>query len=720
MTIELRGETMKRRRIGALASLFLGLLWTGCTQAPVPPSWKYSNFKEVGFDPFPGMDFQGREVKLSDDDIKGRVVWNLWSGDNASFWDWLSNHGFGTADLLKVVDSPRDQRFQTYGIFNQPGFKRPAQPDQYGLYIDEPREAKYDLDSKIDTYTYGRSTGIMGLRLFPNPKFDAAAKANWKPDLYRTDSKYFTDPKLVRPYVVGMACSFCHAGPDPTNPPANPNEPEYGNLNDYVGQHYFKVGEVFGHTLGEDNFIWQLLHSNPPGTLDTSFIATDYLNNPGTMNGIFNVVGRLQVAVPEHVTGGALSLLKVHDPQLTPRVLKEGADSVGFDAALSRVYLNIGEYWEEWLHHFNPLVGVKRQSPIRVKDAQKLSPHWNWSEQHAPALAKYFIDVAHPLKLADAPGGKKYLTADEKVLNRGKLVFAQTCAHCHSSKQPPAPIHPNSPEGRKWFEQEVMKPDFLDNNFLSADIRVPVTEVKTNATRAVASNALRDHVWDNFSSETYKTLPKVGSIQVWNPFTGKDTPWEVPDGGRGYYRPPSLVSVWCCAPFLHNNALGKHVHAVDVDSRMEAFNDAVEKMFWTEKRLGKDSIWRTTAESSIQIPKSYVPWLADLADADGFIHIGPIPKGTPVNLLANTNLELKGWSQKRNLVHLLAHTLSALKEIKKTGLTGKEATQRLLALVPDFYKLSSCPDFVEDRGHYFATPLPDADKRALIEFMKTF
>jgi len=27
---------------------------------------------------------------------------------------------------------------------------------------------------------------------------------------------------------------------------------------------------------------------------------------------------------------------------------------------------------------------------------------------------------------------------------------------------------------------------------------------------------------------------------------------------------------------------------------------------------------------------------------------------------------------------------------------------------------------VQDRGHYFGTSLPDSDKRALIEFMKTF
>ena len=30
------------------------------------------------------------------------------------------------------------------------------------------------------------------------------------------------------------------------------------------------------------------------------------------------------------------------------------------------------------------------------------------------------------------------------------------------------------------------------------------------------------------------------------------------------------------------------------------------------------------------------------------------------------------------------------------------------------------PDFIEDRGHTFGDKLPDADKHALIEFMKTF
>ena len=153
---------------------------------------------------------------------------------------------------------------------------------------------------------------------------------------------------------------------------------------------------------------------------------------------------------------------------------------------------------------------------------------------------------------------------------------------------------------------------------------------------------------------------------------------------------------------------------------MEAFNDAIEKMLWSEKRAGAGSIWRTTAESSLQLPASYAPWFKSLADPDGFIHIGPIPKGTPINLISNTNLQLGGFGKTGKQLTLLARSLKALKQVHDENLTGDAATQRLLKLVPDFYALNSCPDFIEDEGHYFGTVLTDLEKRALIEFMKTF
>jgi hypothetical protein len=722
----------------------------GCASLPVKQSWVV-DYKYVDFDPFPGMDVQGRNVTLTPGDINGRVIWNIWSGDNAGFWNWLSQYGFGTGDLLKMVASPRNKRFQTYGIVNQPGFMQPAHPDAYGLYIDVPREAgsKYDIDKRLDLATYGKSSGIMGLRLFKNPKFDPA---KWDAKRFWSDPNYYTNPKLERPYRVGMACSFCHIGPDPVNPAADPDEPDFANLSDYVGQHYMKVWEIFGHEMGPDNFVKQLLMTNPAGTLDTSFISTDYLNNPGTMNAVYNLPppGRVAVAVPEKISGGAMDLKNLeyapgkHDMVVTPHVLKEGADSVGLHGALSRVYLNIGEYWEQWTRHFRPLVGIKKQTPIRVKDMQRLSPAWNWSEQAAPDLASYLIKFAKGHKLAEAPGGAGYLKADPAQLDRGKLVFAQNCARCHSSKRPPQGVSASSPEGRAWFEQAVMKSDFLDGNFLSSEERVPITEVRTNATRAAATNGLAGHIWDNFSSETYKKLPAVGAIDVWDPITKANSKWTVPSPGRGYYRPASLVSVWSSAPLLHNNAIGKHVHGISVAERMEAFNDGIEKLLWPEKRAGaagnKDgadgqstSLWLTTEESWLKVPASYIDSCllrfllrkhmeTDPATGAKYFAFGPIPKGTPVNLLANTNLELSGLHKAGNLAGLLIDAVKVMKDIKRQGLTGDAATKRWLEsdVVKRLYGLNSCPDFIEDRGHYFGTDLPDADKRALIEFVKTF
>jgi hypothetical protein len=647
-----------------------------------------------------------------------------------------------------MVASPRDKRFQTYGVFNQPGFMRPSQPDRYGLFIDVPREpgSKYDIDKRLDLPTYGMSSGIMGLRLFPNPKFDPA---KWDAKRFWNDPNYYDNPKLERPYMVGMSCSFCHISTDPVNPPVDPNESDFGNLSDYVGQHYLKVWEVFGHELTSDNFIKQLLMTNPAGSLDTAFVATDYLNNPGTMNAVYNVPGRVSVAVPEKISGGAIDLKNLeyvqgkHDMVMTPRVLKEGSDSVGLNAALSRVYLNIGEYWEEWIRHFQPLVGIRKQTPIRVKDAQRLSPAWNWSEHESPDLGAYLIRFAQPHKLADAPNSRKYLSTDQAQLDLGKRAFARNCARCHSSKRPPQGVDPRSPEGTAWFENAVKQPDFLDGNFLSSEERVPLTEVRTNATRAVATNALAGQVWDNFSSETYKTLPPVGAIDVWDPIHKTESKWSVPGNGRGYYRPPSLVSIWASAPFFHNNALGKHVHGVSVDQRMEAFNDAIEKLLWPEKRAGaagnKDgadgqstSLWRTTEESWVKLPEAYLDkplrrllrgnLQVDPTTGGRYFAFGPIPKGTPVNLLANTNLELSGVFKASDLAKLLLESVAVMKDIKDKGLTGDAATKRWLEsdVVQKLYKLNSCPDFIEDRGHYFGSDLTDADKNALIAYIKTF
>ena len=99
------------------------------------------------------------------------------------------------------------------------------------------------------------------------------------------------------------------------------------------------------------------------------------------------------------------------------------------------------------------------------------------------------------------------------VLNHGRQVFADSCAYCHSSKQPPAGIDPQSGDGKAWFRAAVMRPDFLENNFLSNEKRYPLTKIQTNSARALGTNAMPGHIWDNFSSQTYKELPLPDEVE---------------------------------------------------------------------------------------------------------------------------------------------------------------------------------------------------------------
>jgi len=213
----------------------------------------------------------------------------------------------------------------------------------------------------------------------------------------------------------------------------------------------------------------------------------------------------------------------------------------------------------------------------------------------------------------------------------------------------------------------------------------------------------------------------VGDIEVWNPFTGETNKWTVPGGGPGYYRTASLISVWATAPLLHNNMLGKFTGDPSVAGRLDAFNDATQKLLWPEKRPGTNSIWRTTRECNLQIQLAVIPeplrtGLKSFADPDGYFRIGPIPQGTPINLLGNIDPE----ADPANLVKLCLKMKTVLLEIKIKNLdAGAAAALMKNELAADLLKVSKCPDFVEDRGHYFGSELPDADKLALIEFLKT-
>ena len=236
----------------------------------------------------------------------------------------------------------------------------------------------------------------------------------------------------------------------------------------------------------------------------------------------------------------------------------------------------------------------------------------------------------------------------------------------------------------------------------------------------------------------------------------------MPAGGRGYTRPASLISLWSTAPYLLNNTVGKLSKDEDpyqrygynpspsVENRLMAFHDGIEKMLWPDKR-DKDSLLgskgvglidRTTTielssrseRVSPRVPARIHGWssrlLPSVFGAEG-IEIRPIPAGTPVNLLANLQLLSESTdlgaraSHTKTVVDLIGVLKRDLKALPANA-TDDQARAVFKNAVDKLINLSTCPDYVVNRGHYFGTEkfneepgLSDPEKYALIEFLKT-
>ena len=114
-------------------------------------------------------------------------------------------------------------------------------------------------------------------------------------------------------------------------------------------------------------------------------------------------------------------------------------------------------------------------------------------------------------------------------------------------------------------------------------------------------------------------------------------------------------------------------------------------------------------------------------------------------LLPNGGQVMYGFSP-RDMILVQVQVLSLLVQLKEkvltmpTGATPEQVREHFASIRDDLMALNKCPDFVVNRGHYFGTAkfndtagltedekaygtepvLSDADKRALIEFLKTF
>ena len=421
-------------------------------------------------DHFAGMDGTAEptgelktRINLTPEEIKGRNAWMMWCGGNEAFWDWLARNGYGTIDLLQVIDSAkRSDRFARAGMITEPDSVPPTEEETaktYGVRYDRVRSSGPSPDPNV----YGYPSGIVGLRLFPNPEFQGLAVTRWDPKRYYSDHRYATDPATIRPYRVGMSCAFCHAAPDPLRPPVDTENPQWANLSGTIGNQYLRVREVLGNMLDKDNYLYHVIDSQFPGTIDTSLIASDNINNANTMNAVFGLGARVERSLHNpfekldaenemypgvyHTNPPTARLPDFNsNPRPVPRVLVDGSDSVGAWLAFSRVYLNIGTYHQQWVRTHNPVLGFRAQEPFKLSDIESHSVYWKATKYRVDPMIAFFLKASAPLPLQDAPPPAQTSTLPiaklptakswEKPHELGRQVYAKGCVACHSSYQP--------------------------------------------------------------------------------------------------------------------------------------------------------------------------------------------------------------------------------------------------------------------------------------------
>jgi hypothetical protein len=581
-----------------------------------------------------------------------------------------------------VTDTPYSSYRDSYE------FAEREQSDYSGQYN------KYGESDSAITYRdvpppefYGLSSGVLGLRLFPNPNFDAEAQERWDAERYYDDEDYYNDPKLVRPYRVGMSCGFCHVSFHPLFPPRDVSDPKWENISGNIGAQYLRIRAVFDNLLDERNFVYHLLDSQPPGTIDTSLIASDNINNPNAMNAVFNLPQRVLVSFrnpKERLSDASVSQPSAwRDPanDLSQRYRQLFEDLALTDEALDSNSNGDESYSDEPGSDQPGSVDSDGEQPdSEPSGGEYANVEASYGEQPADEeREKESDELVETIRIAI--GARVDLTK----LEAGRKAFARNCIVCQSSIQPETEwaaafafgasevtdekraAHEerrrklaekrnaqlkqweqagefwehdpgqwlSDAEYIRWADAVVENANFWRFNYLSTDSRIPINVVQTNSARAVATNAVDGAMWDDFASESYQQMPSVGAIDFFNPYQGEHggpdqylprhaTPENVPDGGGGpgFYRVPSLVSIWTTAPLLHNNSLGLFNNDPSVDGRLEAFEDAISKMLWPELRTASSSyngatperlerdrglVWRTPQETELSLAGRYVP-----------------------------------------------------------------------------------------------------------------
>lgn len=589
--------------------------------------------------------FYAAGSELTPSEQAGRDIWYKATAGNGRFHTYVFQQRLGIfIDWFRVLRADqRQDRFKTWGLVNNPGCCTPGSAgcpaksyeETYGFdwcagdqdllqyvgkegYRDPACDMQFSaatavfdklLDRSHDPSTrqsscdlaFGTSTGVMGLRKFPNPRFDEkewrelndGQLGTWEgynrkregDDAFGYEVRQLTDGSVEPPFLIGMSCGACHIAFDPRNPPEDSAKPEWDNLLGAIGNQYTRMAEILASGMPENTPEWQIFTHSRPGTVDTSAVPNDQVNNPGTMNAIINAHQRPDNFGHEIIKWREVSACPVEaqesgtcwcDPQHSRKcwkkgmekervrqILKGGGDSIGAAEAVQRVYINIGSCSEQcWVNHLTDMRQLDPnqrgygQTPMDIGQCRRDCPNFRAVEDRIGNI----LDFLFSKKASSTPLHEARGLADQEALieqledefdtsiARGKQVFADNCARCHSFV-PGGKDHIENlaADADAFLNRDVyaLDPDTgLRANWLGNDVAQPASEIGTYRCRSLHSNHMDGHIWQEYASETYRARP------------ADDIQGDHADGGRGYYRSISLLDAWAHAPFMHNNAIG--------------------------------------------------------------------------------------------------------------------------------------------------------------------
>ena len=767
----------------------------------------------------------------------GREIWYKATAGNSRFHTYTFQQRVGVLiDWYRVLNSgERDDRFRAWGMINDPGCCVPGSANCPAKSLDEtygfdwcpgdaellkfvgragyrdpacdyedvaadagdPHHRSKDQRQSACDLAFGTSTGALGFRKFPNPRFDRERwlKINGSAVSWKGFSTHLADGSIEPPFLIGISCGSCHIAFDPLNPPQDPAHPQWANIKGAIGNQYTRISEVLASGMKPGTLEFQVFAHARPGTSDTSAVPTDQINNPGTINAIINTAKRPTFAsevvekwrkVTECPAGvdeaacwcepgrdgkcwehGTRTEAAVH------HILKGGEDSIGALEAIQRVYFNIGSCAEQcWVNHLTDLRQIDPQqrnfgqTPFDIGQCRRDCPNFRAVEDRLQNIMDFLssaetnatdLQAARHNELKQKNPAVRYEHQDfvaelEKEfgkgsVSRGREVFAANCARCHSSiaEKDGGPFA--NRDFRAVDDKTGLRADWMGN-----DQATPVSEVGTFRCRALHSNHMAGHVWQEYGSETLRSRAPDPNVL------------EPGDGGRGSYRNISLLSLWAHAPFLHNNALGPEICGNPRNAANEffrsPFTDANGALLAADKApacwkydpsvAGRFNLYKASMDDllnpdkrvpkvtkfSEDVPIAFGPKLWDGKDDRAVLGFAlTIPAGTNAGALGNFQHkrfvgdlvqsklhpnELRARLDKELGAQQGKQVMEALNEIREEVIRDPakmvdEIRERRFLL--EVY--GSCNAMVENEGHRFGEGLTAADKKALTAFLAT-